>query len=708
MLKKKLCKKILLLMISLLMILGTAVIGNASDDSEAEQKIWKYSFNPEVTAEGWIGAYSQVYDDTVGYGFDSANDWTAGIIRKSASENVYLNGAMVGVDTEDVDTLDAISYAVSEYKWDPEVNFYVNLPAGTYNIIVYAGGISRNETYDFNKIYINGEEIVRRYETDPWTTDVKSDRATLLTLEDIQWTKTVTLTETTKIEIKSFNPLVNNVTWFGQTMESAGGRAYLNAVVIEEVSENTDNTVEQNTNTTKYSFNPEVIAKGWIEAYSQVYDDDLGYGFDAVNDWSAGIIQKTESENAILNGAMIGLDTNDADTINAICRAVSECKGDTEVNFYVKLPAGTYKIIVYAGGISRNSTYDFNKIYINGEEIVRDFETDPWTTDSKSDRASLLTIEDIQWTKTITLTETTKVEIKSLNPALENVTWFNRLCSSAGGRAYLNGVVIEEIETADMDVYDGVVSFVNRMYNIILDREPDAGSETWINSLKDGTFTGAQVAEGFIMSEEFMNKDISNEEFVKIMYRAFFGREADAEGLATWKECLDKGYIKKYVFAGFANSNEFQILCDTYGITRGHINLTMAENTPNLTEQEFNIWQFVERLYSEVLGRTPDEEGMNTWAGVLISQEFSGTKVAEGFIMSDEFINKNIADEEFVRVMYRAFFNRDADSEGFATWINALNNGWTKKAVFAGFANSDEFGSLCEAYGIEQGNVLAE
>ncbi len=263
----------------------------------------------------------------------------------------------------------------------------------------------------------------------------------------------------------------------------------------------------------------------------------------------------------------------------------------------------------------------------------------------------------------------------------------------------------KEIESGNPE---GVVDFVNRMYSIILNREPDAGSETWVELLINGSYTGAKVAEGFIMSEEFLSKDISNEEFVKIMYRAFFNREADEGGLATWKGCLDGGYIKKFVFAGFANSDEFKALCDTYGINSGVINLTLAERTPNLSEKDFNIWQFVERFYSEVMGRNPDQTGMDTWVGVLKSGEYTGVQVAEGFIISDEFLNKDMTNEEYVRIMYRAFFNRDADAVGLETWTGALDSGWTKRAVFAGFANSNEFSALCDAYGITQGSVEAE
>ncbi len=260
----------------------------------------------------------------------------------------------------------------------------------------------------------------------------------------------------------------------------------------------------------------------------------------------------------------------------------------------------------------------------------------------------------------------------------------------------------------NVNATDGVEDFVNRMYSNILEREPDAGSQTWVDVLKDGSYTGSQVAEGFIMSNEFLAKGINNEEFVKIMYRAFFGREADAKGLADWVGFLDNGYIKRFVLMGFANSDEFKALCTEYGITAGEIELTIAECTPGLSEQDFNIWNFVERLYKEVLGRKPDQSGLDTWVGVLKDGSYTGAKAAAGFIMSNEFINKDMTDDEFVKIMYKAFFGRNADSVGLETWTNALATGWTKEEVFAGFANSAEFGVLCDSYGITQGEVLPE
>ena len=252
---------------------------------------------------------------------------------------------------------------------------------------------------------------------------------------------------------------------------------------------------------------------------------------------------------------------------------------------------------------------------------------------------------------------------------------------------------------------DPIEVFVTRMYRIILEREPDAGSATWINGLKSGEFTGVRVADGFVLSEEMLNKNVSNEEFVKILYRAFFGREADADGLATWKGLLDAGCKKTYVFAGFANSTEFGNLCAEAGIVQGRAAEYLADRQTGLSEADYKVWCFVERMYMEVLNRTADEPGVRSWVEVLLDGSYTGTQVADGFIMSEEFLAKNMTDEEYVRIMYRAFFGRDADPEGLATWTNALATGWTKQEVFAGFANSGEFGVLCEQAGIVKGTA---
>lgn len=116
----------------------------------------------------------------------------------------------------------------------------------------------------------------------------------------------------------------------------------------------------------------------------------------------------------------------------------------------------------------------------------------------------------------------------------------------------------------------GIRSFVTRMYEVCLDREPDTdGLNDWSNRLATGQAQGADIAFGFIFSEEFKNLNLCNEHYVDSMYSAFFGREADAAGKADWVGQLNSGATRGHVMTGFVNSQEFANLCASYGINQG-------------------------------------------------------------------------------------------------------------------------------------------
>ena len=112
-----------------------------------------------------------------------------------------------------------------------------------------------------------------------------------------------------------------------------------------------------------------------------------------------------------------------------------------------------------------------------------------------------------------------------------------------------------------------VEQFVSRFYQVCLERQPDQdGLNKWVDSLLDGTKTGADVAKGFIFSAEFTEKNYNNETFVTILYRAFFDREPDSGGFNSWVSNLNNGTSRQKVVDGFTHSQEFVDLCSKYGI----------------------------------------------------------------------------------------------------------------------------------------------
>lgn len=112
------------------------------------------------------------------------------------------------------------------------------------------------------------------------------------------------------------------------------------------------------------------------------------------------------------------------------------------------------------------------------------------------------------------------------------------------------------------------------------------------------------------------------------------------------------------------------------------------------------VQSFVSRFYVQCLERQPDPEGLNEWVGRLLNGSKTGADVAEGFVSSEEFLNRNHSNEEFVTILYRAFFNREPDSSGYNSWLGKLAGGASRRTVLDGFLKSQEFAELCNNYGI--------
>lgn len=272
-----------------------------------------------------------------------------------------------------------------------------------------------------------------------------------------------------------------------------------------------------------------------------------------------------------------------------------------------------------------------------------------------------------------------------------------------------------------------VKAFVKRFYKEVMGREGDEGGiQYWTDSLLAGERTGADVAKEFALSKEFEGKNLNHDQFVRIMYKAFFNREPDAGGYQLWMEWLNNGRSRKSVIAEFINSDEFRTLCSNYGITPGQIeDDTPEQNTPQPNNNppspetpplkldasgvdDAKLDGYVERLYEKVLGRGSDPSGKAYWKQVIKDghdgngKQFDAAIAArEGFFDADEYTSKNKSNEDFLTDVYHAFFNREPDAEGYNYWLNRMyNENYPKqKVIDEGFGHSDEFIDLLESYG---------
>ena len=88
---------------------------------------------------------------------------------------------------------------------------------------------------------------------------------------------------------------------------------------------------------------------------------------------------------------------------------------------------------------------------------------------------------------------------------------------------------------------------------------------TW--GLLAGSMTGADLAYSFVFSQEFIDRGISNADYLEILYKAFFNRDPDTAGYQLWLQELESGMTRQAVLNGFTGAQEFINLCSGYGIT---------------------------------------------------------------------------------------------------------------------------------------------
>ncbi|MBO5237629.1 MAG: DUF4214 domain-containing protein, partial [Lachnospiraceae bacterium] len=247
-------------------------------------------------------------------------------------------------------------------------------------------------------------------------------------------------------------------------------------------------------------------------------------------------------------------------------------------------------------------------------------------------------------------TQSKTIAWSSSNPSVATVNASGKVNAIASGTTKITATAVNGVKTTCtvtvVNPYTDTEAFVVRLYNKCLGREPDAsGLNAWNEALVTKRNSGVEVGWGFVFSQEYKNKHTTNEEYVEMMYQVFLDRPSDPSGKAAWVDLLNQGVSREYVFYGFAHSQEYTNLCNSYGIERGSVTLTQPR------DQNAELTKFVNRLYVKALERPGEEEGLNAWCNVLLSRAQSPEEVAECFINSYEFQSKNLSNEEYVKVL---------------------------------------------------------
>lgn len=305
--------------------------------------------------------------------------------------------------------------------------------------------------------------------------------------------------------------------------------------------------------------------------------------------------------------------------------------------------------------------------------------------------------------------------------------------------AYVRAGMIDSAITFRIPVYDNMPgsasplpvcenstsAFVRQLYVTYLGREADsAGLNDWVLRISNG-LSGPQVTAMFFNSQEYIGMATSNEEFLTKLYDSCLRRSPDESGFSYWINQLNGGASRDFVLSGFVNSDEYRAYCDSMGVSTARYTPSGSSSTTtssqpsqssapapaassssggSLTPNSDKIRAFITFLYSATLDRNPDNTGFDYWYGRITRDGMSGEDVAWGFVFSNEMNNRNLSNEQFIRILYRAFLGREADSTGLNYWLAKLSSGSSRRDVYYGFSRSNEFINRCVDAGFKPYN----
>ena len=201
----------------------------------------------------------------------------------------------------------------------------------------------------------------------------------------------------------------------------------------------------------------------------------------------------------------------------------------------------------------------------------------------------------------------------------------------------------------------GVVNnaIVQSYYRNVLNRNAEpSGLASWVGQLNSGV-SPQTVATGFYSSTEYLT------DVVNSYYQTYLGRTGESAGVQHWISAIQGGDRLQTVATDFLSSPEY-----------------LADHPGNTA--------YVESLYTNVLGRTGETAGINSWVNALNSGANPATVAAD-------FVNSAESDALIVNSDYTNFLQRPGESAGVQNWISAIQRGVSLQTIGADFLSTSEY-----------------
>ena len=109
------------------------------------------------------------------------------------------------------------------------------------------------------------------------------------------------------------------------------------------------------------------------------------------------------------------------------------------------------------------------------------------------------------------------------------------------------------------------IKHIERLYLLYYNRRPfNSENNYWAINLESGNMSYYDFAINIINNSGFLNKNLSEEEFITKLYKGLFDRDVDEQGLLYWSDQMKGGLSREGILFNLINSEEFKIRSDSY------------------------------------------------------------------------------------------------------------------------------------------------
>lgn len=121
-------------------------------------------------------------------------------------------------------------------------------------------------------------------------------------------------------------------------------------------------------------------------------------------------------------------------------------------------------------------------------------------------------------------------------------------------------------------------------------------------------------------------------------------------------------------------------------------------------QETTNVNKFIKNVYFNAFNRNPDEIGFSYWVEKLSSKEISADKFVKNLLSEDEFGKTRPTIREKIEGLYSVIVNRKSDEEGLKFWVNIyesfISRGYSDefalKIVVDKMVDADEFKNVVQ------------